>query len=331
MDERLKRLTSVERRALVLLLAHLAEFDRRKLYADRGHPSLFAYCTSELGYSEQGAYKRIQAARAVRDHPTLLDHLAGEKINLATIVVLAPHLTPDNVGHLLDSARGLPIREIEKMVARSAPQPDAPDILRALPAASPRAPQPHAPLPPPPSASAKPLPTQDSAGTPVPKASHDGPPDLLEPLSDRRYLFRFSGGEALRLKLEKSAALLRLGLRTGTMEIIFAKSLDELLRKIDPVRRQARRRRERASPSSRGRRIPSSLRDEVWTRDQGRCTFIGSTGRRCPAKRWLEIDHVVPFSRGGRSDDPSNLRLLCRAHNQLAARLIFGAKDYPRG
>ncbi|MDE2143013.1 MAG: HNH endonuclease [Elusimicrobia bacterium] len=38
----------------------------------------------------------------------------------------------------------------------------------------------------------------------------------------------------------------------------------------------------------------------------------------------MEFDHVTPRASGGPSDDPANLRLLCRAHNDLEARRIFG-------
>jgi len=38
----------------------------------------------------------------------------------------------------------------------------------------------------------------------------------------------------------------------------------------------------------------------------------------------LEYDHIRPLSLGGRSDDPANVRLLCRAHNALEARRILG-------
>jgi hypothetical protein len=37
-----------------------------------------------------------------------------------------------------------------------------------------------------------------------------------------------------------------------------------------------------------------------------------------------EIDHIIPRSRGGRSDDPNNLRLRCRAHNLYEAEQMFG-------
>ncbi|MGE0172274.1 MAG: hypothetical protein AB7T49_05800 [Oligoflexales bacterium] len=32
----------------------------------------------------------------------------------------------------------------------------------------------------------------------------------------------------------------------------------------------------------------------------------------------------MPFALGGRSDDPTNVRLLCRAHNRLHAEHAFG-------
>jgi hypothetical protein len=40
-----------EREATALLIADLAELDRRRLYLGAGFPSMFAYCTEELGLS----------------------------------------------------------------------------------------------------------------------------------------------------------------------------------------------------------------------------------------------------------------------------------------
>lgn len=71
------------------------------------------------------------------------------------------------------------------------------------------------------------------------------------------------------------------------------------------------------------RRVPNRVRDIVWARDGGRCSFIPSDGRRCSCRRGLELDHIRPYSQGGRSDDPANIRLLCREHNQLARRLVL--------
>ena len=64
------------------------------------------------------------------------------------------------------------------------------------------------------------------------------------------------------------------------------------------------------------RSIPSSLRKYIWERDQGRCTYVHyETKRRCSSKYLLQIDHIQPFSLGGRTEK-ENLRLLCAGHNQ---------------
>src|SRR5213593_3078575 len=57
---------SQEDGATATVLAHIAEFDARRLYLPAGYPSTFAYCVGELGRSEDAAYKRIQAARVAR-------------------------------------------------------------------------------------------------------------------------------------------------------------------------------------------------------------------------------------------------------------------------
>ena len=43
------------------------------------------------------------------------------------------------------------------------------------------------------------------------------------------------------------------------------------------------------------------------------------TGRRCQANFQLEVDHIKPLALGG-EHRAENLRILCRAHNQLAAK-----------
>ena len=73
-----------------------------------------------------------------------------------------------------------------------------------------------------------------------------------------------------------------------------------------------------SAPKSRasGRAIPAAVKREVWQRDAGRCRYVDPhTGRRCTSRHLLQIDHVLPYALGGRSD-PGNLRLLCHAHHR---------------
>jgi 5-methylcytosine-specific restriction endonuclease McrA len=61
----------------------------------------------------------------------------------------------------------------------------------------------------------------------------------------------------------------------------------------------------------------------VWERDEGRCAFVGTTGKRCNSKHQLELNHLEPFAMGGAST-VENLALACRRHNQHQARKDFG-------
>ncbi len=67
------------------------------------------------------------------------------------------------------------------------------------------------------------------------------------------------------------------------------------------------------------RDVPAEVARQVYARDEGRCTWIGEGGHRCNSIEFVEIDHVAPRAEGGGST-LDNLRLLCRPHNQLAAR-----------
>ena len=127
------RLARSEREATAALVAHLVEFDSRRLYLGAGCRSLFAYCTEVLQLSEHGTYNRIEAGRAVRQFPEILEMLRDGSLNLATIRILAPHLTSENHHELLEAAHGRSKREVQALVARHFPQPDVPTLVRKLP------------------------------------------------------------------------------------------------------------------------------------------------------------------------------------------------------
>jgi len=54
--------------------------------------------------------------------------------------------------------------------------------------------------------------------------------------------------------------------------------------------------------------IPQEIVGFVYMRDGGRCCECGSTKN-------LQLDHIIPFAKGG-SSEPENLQLLCKECNQ---------------
>ena len=75
LDE-VRRLALRERVATADLLRGLIEVDTRRLYLREGCASLFTYCTQVLHLAEGAAYNRIEAARAARRFPLVLERIA---------------------------------------------------------------------------------------------------------------------------------------------------------------------------------------------------------------------------------------------------------------
>src|SRR5215211_1698674 len=109
-----KRLAQTERTATAALVAVLAEMDARRLYLGEGCSSLFTYCTRVLHLSEHAAYGRIEAARAVRRFPAVIDLLAVGGLTLTSVTLLAPSLTDANHRAVLEAARHKRKRDVEE-------------------------------------------------------------------------------------------------------------------------------------------------------------------------------------------------------------------------
>lgn len=90
----LKNLRKRESDAIAEIVLHLAEVDRRQIYRDAGHSSLFAYCTQALGYSEGAAQRRIIAARCLKEHPEVYQKLRSGLISLCALSEIARIIRP---------------------------------------------------------------------------------------------------------------------------------------------------------------------------------------------------------------------------------------------
>src|SRR5688572_8257178 len=78
------------------LLAHLGEVDARRLYLEEGYSSMFVWCQRVLHFAEGVAYKRIQAARAARQFPAIVEAVRRGDLHLTAVGLLAPKLNSDN-------------------------------------------------------------------------------------------------------------------------------------------------------------------------------------------------------------------------------------------
>jgi selenophosphate synthase len=70
-----------------------------------------------INVRRHAAYGRIEAARAARRFPTILELLADGSITLTSVCLLANHLTPENHRELLAGARHKS-KQVEEQVAK---------------------------------------------------------------------------------------------------------------------------------------------------------------------------------------------------------------------
>jgi hypothetical protein len=297
------------------LLAYVGEFQERKLYLPAGYATMHDYLVDELHMSEDVAYQRTQAADAARRFPVLFAALADGRLHLAAIRLLAPHLTPENHEELLEAATHKRKSEIERLIAQRLRSTETTGATPAPPNV-PSAPGQTAGI----AKSGEETLLQFAPGQ---IDAPDSRPLVVPPATERFPLPTV--GKEVHDKLRYAQGLLSHAIPPGDVEKVLERALDLLIAQQEKGRfgvgtkpRPSSRR-----PAADARYIPADVRRAVWERDQGRCTFVGTTGHRCGSQKFVQFDHVIPVARGGTAT-VDGVRLLCGAHNRLEAQRVFG-------
>lgn len=301
-----RRLAGSEREATALLVASLAEFDQRRLHLSQGYSSTFDYCRKALGLTEHESLNRIEAARAIRQHPMLLEKLRTGAVSLTAIRLLAPHLTSANVGAVVAEAKGLTTEGIRLLIAKLHPRPPVPAVIRKLPAVSTTVAVAHSIVAPAPAVA------QPMVAAPAPPSRRP----VVAPLSEQHYKLQVTISAVARQRLSAIQDLMRHRLPNGDPAAIVEHALEVLHAELlkQKAAQVATPRTGKQTTDAKGRYIPASVKREVWRRDQGRCAFVAADGARCGSGSGVEFHHVQPYAAGGQAT-AVNIELRCRAHN----------------
>ena len=127
-----------ERDALAEFLSALADFDRRRAWADLGHDSLFAFLVKDLGLSNGAAAYRRAAVDLVQRFPEVLEHLRTGALCITTVFELSKVVTDENASETIPRFFGASKRDAKNVVAELAPEP----VSRPCAAAPARGPAP---------------------------------------------------------------------------------------------------------------------------------------------------------------------------------------------
>ena len=334
-------LVAQERSTTLDILLHLNEVERRGLHLKLGYSSLFDYCTRRLKYSASAAGRRVQVARCVRRYPQVFELLRAREVNLSTVSLVAPILNDQNRRDVLKSIRGKSQREVEVIASQYRPPIALRDRVRPVRVRVPETAAARSPH----DDTIAPSKTDNRIPLSSYSRSGSGKTPNRRARIEQKLLVQFLASEAFMKKYERVRALLSNRLSDTSFENVFEALIEEFIDRHSPESKNRRREKRRCARSQeprrrstgrpanggapgahgdRSRHIPEALRDKVYERDGGRCTYVGSGGKRCRSTHALQIDHKKPFARGGKST-LSNLRLLCANHNRMAAEEAYGA------
>ena len=301
------RLAKRERETTLEVLQHLREVERRSLYAVLAYPSLFEYTVKELKYSAGAAQRRIASMRLLKELPEKEALNVEEKIERGELTLSAlsqaqsffkhEKSTQEEKKEVLLSIENKSTREVEReLVARSTD----PQIFVA---------------------------------------------EKLRPVSKTCTELKLLVNEDFLGELEELRAFLAAKYPKASIKELLAYALTQTLKDLRPKAPKVIQETQRINSSKivekkltkaktlaeknsnkNSRYIPVQVRREVWQRDRGHCTYVNPlTKKCCSSKHGLELDHIHPHALGGDSST-ENMRLRCKAHNQLAAVQSFGRR-----
>jgi 5-methylcytosine-specific restriction endonuclease McrA len=301
---------ALERGGKADVIGLLGEIVSRRTFVDEGFDDPKDYCMRALGMSTDQAARRLRAARTAHEFPALLPAVADGRLGVTAVNTLGPHLTTENCVELIALAAGRTIEEIEGALReRLAPVP-APMLERIEDSGSQNDEMPNAAV--------VPLAPAPVSTTVVCESAQAMEPVFVAPAPVvRRVAITAEAQE----KLEYARALLSHVTRDEGK--VLERALDALISKLEAKKFAKTDRPGRQRPSANPRHIPANVKRVVYERDEGRCTFVGDHGHRCETRNYLQFDHIITVAEGGLPTE-DNLRLRCRAHNQLEAERRFG-------
>ena len=337
---RTKFLVQKERNTHIQILHHLDEIDSRKLYLELGFSSLFDYAIKELGYSEGAAYRRIKAMKLCRDLPDTESRLQSGKLSLSSACQLQAFFEKqakkiktekskkedkktDGISKIAQNGFTISQQEFSTEGQKDNKPSlflnieEKKHLVKRAEGCSTRA--------------TMKLLSQVDPSLSVSK-------EQARFLGNRKVEIKLVIDESCHKKLEELKSFLSHKSPVLSHAELLSILLEEALEKHNPRRKKVRKtmKKEKVTSAQKweyrnkskqiNRAIPTHLKKHIWERDEGRCTYVHpQTKRKCSSKHLLQIDHIRPFSLGGKSE-VSNLRLLCAGHNQLRSEKTFGRK-----
>ncbi len=343
----LKSKSQMERNLTVDIIELLAEVDRRKLYLELGFASLLEFCVKELKYSESSAYRRISTARLLKDIPEIKESISSGLLNLATVAQAHTFMRQNRKYNgikysvqekqdFISLLEGKSKKECEIIFSEISPDLPKAETVRQI-------------------AKDKTEITLVVDRELLEKLeqlkfaySHVAPgasyAEIIGIMADRlmkiglgkessmtnkknsikneaKFLNREAGKVGNDATPPGGVAVQNRGLTSMKVETALQnKKPGPRSEENSPLNKSGLTKARLGERLKNSRYISAKVKRFVYEKAGGCCTFENlATGRRCSSQFQLEYDHRYPFALGGETS-AENIRLVCRAHNQLYAK-----------
>jgi hypothetical protein len=302
LKSQLENLSRSERKITAQVIEHIAEVERRRLHLAWGYANLFDYLTKSLHYSEGAAYRRIQAARALKQMPLILEGLEKGSLKLSQIAQVETAMKQEEraTGQKVSLERKREVfAKIENKNGYETKKIIAKDFTKGLGDGYENFVEMNLKLPERVSEDLKRI--KELYSHIDPHASWEKVIELMA-----KDLLKLRDPLAQKARAEKKL--------TQSFAATEVKSNADQNRIGKGNSLQVKASKQIAKTSN--RHVPANIKRLVFQRDQGKCQYKSETGHICGSKFQSQIDHVRPIYLGG-TNEAENLRVLCANHNRF--------------
>lgn len=320
---------ALERRLTRTILLHLKEVHARHLYAKRGFPNIFWMLVKHFKQSETAANQRVKALELMLAVPIVEERIVSGELNLSTLAMAQRHISQQEKITKKKLSKEEKAEIVESISSKTITEAEI-ELFKLLPesASAPRTVERRV--------------SEDGVRMSITLSNkmHANMVRLQEiwahvdPTMDPVEVI----GRAFEIALNKVDPLRRKA-RTEKRKTKDGEQKAHKPKNFDPHDSKAGKTSNTSTQSfadsaiqkvtikqtfKRPNYYSKELDRQLWQRAGGRCEWIDpSNGKRCDCSFGVQREHVIPIARGG-TNDLSNLQLLCRTHNLLRAREVFG-------
>ncbi len=276
---------------------------QRRAYLELGYSSMFDWLVKGFGYSASAAYRRISAAKLMHCVPHLEHKLASGEVSLSNVSKAQSVIRAQEKV----TGRKVAIKDKERAIAQISQQPAhvAEQVLFSL----------------------------------FPESAEVVNQDRKVVINENVVRHHVNLSVHTSRDLAKAKEVLSHKFPEAKDSDILSYALKFLLDRVDPLRKAQKLKHQKLGAHSQsitrdgsaavpvcGKSSRAAIRGTVIQDSNASCTFKNpQTGEVCGSRYQVQIDHIIPKSLGG-TDEPDNLRALCRNHNLHAAEKLLGKK-----